>query len=149
MDPTRSSGVSLASRAVYPYMKVQGSGKIVNIASGVPFKGTPIFAHYTTSKGAVLALTRVLARSVGKDGICVNTLAPGAIETELVAKMHDEETRRAYLQAIPARRYGTPEEVAVAAVFLAMPEASYINGIVMTIDGGFISSGVLKNEKSS
>ena len=70
-------GVWLAARAVYPYMKEQGSGKIVNIASGVPFKGIPVYVHYTVSKGAVVALTRTLARGTGKDGICVNAVAPG------------------------------------------------------------------------
>ena len=80
-------GPWLAARAVYPFMKARGAGKIINIASGAPFKGNPLFSHYSVSKGAVLALTRVLARSMGKDGICVNTVAPGFTHTDFHERM--------------------------------------------------------------
>ena len=70
----------------------------------------------------------------------------GAIETELVSRMHDAETREAYCSRIPTNRYGTPEEVAVTAVFLVSEEAGYINGVVMPVDGGFMGGGVIKRQ---
>ncbi len=132
-------GVWLASKAVYPYMKVQGSGKIVNIASGVPFKGTPIFAHYTVSKGAVMTLTRVLARSMGKDGICVNTLAPGLTRSESLAELHlarldRDDAIEIQLRAIPRSEY--PEDLVGALVFLLSGAADFITGQTLLVDGG-------------
>ena len=132
-------GAWLASKAVYPYMKAQGSGKIVNIASGVPFKGTPIFAHYTVSKGAVMTLTRVLARSVGKDGICVNTLAPGLTRSESLADAHGERLDRddaieIQLRAIPRSEY--PEDLVGALTFLLSESADFITGQTLLVDGG-------------
>lgn len=76
----------------------------------------------------------------------MNALAPGAIETALVRKMHDAETRRAYLAGIPMDRYGTPEEVAAAAVYLALPQSSYITGVTLPVDGGFDAAGVIKRD---
>lgn len=132
-------GVWLASKAVYPYMKVQGSGKIVNVASGVPFKGTPIFAHYTVSKGAVMTLTRVLARSMGKDGICVNTLAPGLTRSESLAESHlarldRDDAVEIQLRAIPRSEY--PEDLVGALVFLLSGAADFITGQTLLVDGG-------------
>ena len=132
-------GVWLASKAVYPYMKAQGAGKIVNIASGVPFKGTPIFAHYTVSKGAVMTLTRVLARSMGKDGICVNTLAPGLTRSESLAELHQERLDRddaieIQMRAIP--RSERPEDLVGALVFLLSEAADFITGQTLLVDGG-------------
>jgi NAD(P)-dependent dehydrogenase (short-subunit alcohol dehydrogenase family) len=91
-------------------------------------------------------LTRVLAVELATCGVTANALAPGAIETDLVAKMHSETTRRVYRRAIPADRYGTPEEVAAAAVFLASPAAAYVNGHVLAVDGGFLAAGVLHKD---
>ena len=91
-------------------------------------------------------LSRVLAVELATCGVTVNALAPGAIETDLVARMHSETTRRVYRRAIPADRYGTPGEVAAAAVFLASPAAAYITGHVLAVDGGFLAAGVLHKE---
>ena len=77
-------------------------------------------------------------------GITVNALAPGAIETELVSTMHDAETRESYCARIPVNRYGSPKEVAATAAFLVCEESSYLNGVVLPIDGGFMSGGVIK-----
>ena len=85
-----------------------------------------------------------MAVELAELGITVNALAPGAIETELVSRMHDAETREAYCSRIPVNRYGTPEEVAATAVFLVSEEAGYINGVVMPVDGGFMGGGVIK-----
>ena len=90
------------------------------------------------------AITRVMAVELAELGITVNALAPGAIETELVSRMHDAETREAYCSRIPTNRYGSPTEVAATAVFLVSEEAGYINGVIMPIDGGFMAGGVIK-----
>ena len=89
-----------------------------------------------------------MAVELAELGITVNALAPGAIETELVSRMHDQETRESYLSRIPANRYGTPEEVAATAAFLVSEEAGYINGVVMPIDGGFMGGGVIKRRSN-
>ena len=133
-------GVWLASRAVYPHMKEQGSGKIINITSGVPFKGTPVFAHYTVSKGAVITLTRVLARSMGKDGICVNAVGPGLTRSESLAAargdelMEADEKLQVATRAIP--RGQVPEDITGAIVFFLSDEADFITGQTLVVDGG-------------
>jgi NAD(P)-dependent dehydrogenase (short-subunit alcohol dehydrogenase family) len=132
-------GVWLASKAVYPYMKGQGSGKIINIASGVPFKGNPVFAHYTVSKGAVITLTRVLARSMGKDGICVNAVAPGLTRSESLAEARGElldrdEEWQIKSRAIP--RGELPEDLVGAIVFFLSDAANFISGQTLLVDGG-------------
>ncbi len=132
-------GVWLASKAVYPTMKGQGSGKIINIASGVPFKGNPVFAHYTVSKGAVISLTRVLARSMGKDGICVNAVAPGLTRSESLAEARGElldqdEEWQIKSRAIP--RGELPEDLVGAIVFFLSDAANFISGQTLLVDGG-------------
>jgi NAD(P)-dependent dehydrogenase (short-subunit alcohol dehydrogenase family) len=132
-------GVWLASKAVYPVMKGQGSGKIINIASGVPFKGNPVFAHYTVSKGAVITLTRVLARSMGKDGICVNAVAPGLTRSESLAEargelMDQDEEGQIKSRSIP--RGELPEDLVGAIVFFLSEAANFISGQTLLVDGG-------------
>jgi NAD(P)-dependent dehydrogenase (short-subunit alcohol dehydrogenase family) len=84
-----------------------------------------------------------MAVELAEHGITVNALAPGAIETELVARMHSPETRTIYRAAIPMDRYGAPEEVAHAAAFLASEEAGYITGEILSVDGGFLAAGLM------
>ena len=139
------TGTFLVMQAAARVMVTNKYGRIVSMASTAGVRGGTGRAAYGASKGGVIALTQVMALELATTGITVNTLAPGAIETELVRKMHDAETRRAYLQGIPMDRYGTPEEVAAAAVYLALPESRYITGVTLPIDGGFASSGVIKN----
>ena len=133
-------GVWLASRAVYPHMKEQGSGKIINITSGVPFNGTPVFAHYTVSKGAVITLTRVLARSMGQDGICVNAVGPGLTRSESLAAARGDELMDAdekfqiASRAIP--RGQVPEDIVGAIVFFLSDGANFITGQTLVVDGG-------------
>ncbi len=132
-------GVWLASRAVYPYMKEQGSGKIVNIASGVPFKGVPVYVHYTVSKGAVVALTRVLARGTGKDGICVNAVAPGLTRSESLLAVRgglvdEDDVPQIQSRAIPRSQY--PEDIVGAVMFFLSDAASFITGQTLLVDGG-------------
>ena len=128
----------LASRAVVPVMRERGGGKIVNISSGTPFRGVPFLLHYVTSKGAIVALTRALAKELGKDSIHVNCVAPGFTMSDGV-KAHPEVVEKLRDVSVAARtiqRDQVPEDVVGAVVFLCTPAADFITGQTMVIDGG-------------
>jgi NAD(P)-dependent dehydrogenase (short-subunit alcohol dehydrogenase family) len=128
----------LTCRAVVPVMRQQGGGKIVNISSGTPFRGVPFLLHYVTSKGAIVALTRALAKELGKDGIHVNCVAPGFTMSDGV-KEHPEVVETLRDVSVAARtiqRDQVPEDVVGAVVFLCTPAADFITGQTMVIDGG-------------
>jgi NAD(P)-dependent dehydrogenase (short-subunit alcohol dehydrogenase family) len=128
----------LTCRAVVPAMREHGGGKIVNISSGTPFRGVPFLLHYVTSKGAIVALTRALARELGKDSIHVNCVAPGFTMSEGV-KAHPEvieQLRDVSVAARTIQRDQVPEDVVGAVVFLCGPGSAFITGQTMVIDGG-------------
>ena len=128
----------LTCRAVVPVMREQGGGKIVNISSGTPFRGVPFLLHYVTSKGAIVALTRALAKEVGKDSIHVNCVAPGFTMSDGV-KSHPEVIEKLRDVSVASRtlqRDQVPEDVVGAVVFLCTPAAGFITGQTMVIDGG-------------
>ena len=128
----------LTCRAIVPVMREHGGGKIVNISSGTPFRGVPFLLHYVTSKGAIVALTRSLAKEVGKDSIHVNCVAPGFTMSEGV-KSHPEVIEALRDVSVAARtiqRDQVPEDVVGAVVFLCTPAADFITGQTMVIDGG-------------
>jgi NAD(P)-dependent dehydrogenase (short-subunit alcohol dehydrogenase family) len=128
----------LTCRAVVPVMREQGGGKIVNISSGTPFRGVPFLLHYVTSKGAIVALTRALAKELGKDSIHVNCVAPGFTMSDGV-KSHPEVVEALRDVSIAARtiqRDQVPEDVVGAVVFLCSTAADFITGQTMVIDGG-------------
>ena len=128
----------LTCRAVVPVMREHGGGKIVNISSGTPFRGVPFLLHYVTSKGAIVAFTRSLAKEVGGDGIHVNCVAPGFTMSEGV-KSHPEvieALRDVSVAARTIKRDQVPEDVVGAVVFLCTPAADFITGQTMVIDGG-------------
>ena len=138
------TGTFLCARGAARIMAGQGYGRIVLMGSAAGERGGTGRTAYGATKGGVHALTRVLAVELAELGITVNAMSPGAIETELVKKMHDNETREADRSRIPANRYGTPDEVAAAALFLLSRDAGYVSGAVLPIDGGFAGSGVIK-----
>jgi NAD(P)-dependent dehydrogenase (short-subunit alcohol dehydrogenase family) len=128
----------LTCRAVVPVMRERGGGKIVNISSGTPFRGVPFLLHYVTSKGAIVALTRALAKELGNDSIQVNCVAPGFTMSDGV-KAHPEvieKLRDASVAARTIQRDQVPEDVVGAVVFLCTPAADFITGQTMVIDGG-------------
>jgi NAD(P)-dependent dehydrogenase (short-subunit alcohol dehydrogenase family) len=128
----------LTCRAAVPVMRGQGGGKIVNISSGTPFRGVPFLLHYVTSKGAIVALTRALAKELGRDNIHVNCVAPGFTLSEGVKANPEvvEKLRDASIAARTIQRDQVPEDVVGAAVFLCTPAADFITGQTMVIDGG-------------
>ena len=128
----------LTCRAVVPVMREQGGGKIVNISSGTPFRGVPFLLHYVTSKGAIVALTRALAKELGNDSIHVNCVAPGFTMSDGV-KSHPEVVEKLRDVSVASRtiqRDQVPEDVVGAVVFLCTPAADFITGQTMVIDGG-------------
>lgn len=131
-------GTYYCSREAAKIMKTQGWGRIINISSVAGKIGDIASApSYGPSKAAVNALTKSLARELAPFGITVNAVAPHAIETEMTAEW-TEDKRRAMISQIPLGRMGKPEEVAAAVVFLASPEASFITGEILDVNGGYL-----------
>jgi NAD(P)-dependent dehydrogenase (short-subunit alcohol dehydrogenase family) len=128
----------LTSRAVVPAMRRQGGGKIVNISSGTPFRGVPFLLHYVTSKGAIVAFTRSLAKELGKDAIHVNCVAPGFTMSDGVMSHPEvvEQLRDVSVAARTIQRDQVPEDVVGAVVFLCTPAADFVTGQTIVIDGG-------------
>ena len=139
------TGSFLMMQAAGREMVSRGYGRVVAMSSIAGVRGGTGRTAYGASKGGVAAMMRVMSMEWAKSGVTVNSLSPGGIETALVKRMHDDETRRAYLSGIPMGRYGTPEEVAAAAVYLALPQSAYITGVNLAVDGGFEAAGVIKN----
>src|SRR5438132_9935847 len=134
------SGASmfLTRRAVLPAMRERGGGRIVNISSGTPFRGVPFLLHYVTSKGAIVAFTRALAKEIGKDNVHVNCVAPGftmsagvVANPEVIEKLRDVSVAARTIQ-----RDQVPEDVVGAVVFLAGRESDFVTGQTIVIDGG-------------
>ena len=138
------TGTFLCCRAAARAMINNKWGRIITLASTAGIRGGFNRGAYGAAKGGVISLTKVMAVELACYGITVNSIAPGAVETEMVRKMHTSETRRIYTNAIPADRYGTPKEIAAAALFLASKQASYVNGHVLAVDGGFLGAGLIK-----
>ena len=132
---TNLDAVFHGCQAVLPTMISQRTGRIVNVASLSALAAPPGQTNYAAAKAGVIALSQSLAKEVARIGITVNAVCPGYIETESLATL-DEEARKSALGKVPMRRFGKPGEVAAAVRFLACPEAGYITGSVLKVDGG-------------
>src|SRR5574341_342811 len=129
-------GLFLCARAVFPAMKAQGKGKIINISSGTFFKGIPFSLHYTTSKGGVVGFTRSLAHELGDYGIRVNAIAPGFTESGENMKNIIPELANAQVQARMIKRPQVPEDLVGTCVFLASDDSDFMTGQTILVDGG-------------
>ncbi len=137
------TGAMLCSQAALRRMIPAGYGRVVNITSISGQRGSSGRTAYGASKAALELMTKVMAVELGPHGITANAVAPGAVETEMAAALHDAETRRLFMDRTPAGRYATPAEVAAVCVFLASEAAAYVNGQAITVDGGLTTAGIV------
>ncbi len=136
---TNLNSVFQISQLCAKSMLAKGHGRIINIASLLSFQGGINVPAYTASKHAVAGVTKALANEWGAKGVTVNAIAPGYISTDNTqALRNDPDRNTSILARIPIGRWGTPEDLAAVAVFLASPAASYINGEIITVDGGWM-----------
>ena len=123
-------------RACLPYLRRDGQGRIVNVASTEGLGATAFLSPYTASKHGVIGLTRSLAVELGPTGVTVNCICPGPIHTGMTAAIPDEAKAKFARRRVPMRRYADPEEVAHMTLSLVLPAASFVTGAVLTVDGG-------------
>jgi NAD(P)-dependent dehydrogenase (short-subunit alcohol dehydrogenase family) len=128
----------LMCRSVVPVMRANGGGKIVNISSGTPFRGVPFLLHYVTSKGAIVAFTRALAKEVGRDGVLVNCVAPGFTMSAGVEEHPEviDALREVSVSSRTIQRDQVPEDVVGAVVYLSGASSAFVTGQTIVIDGG-------------
>ena len=139
---TNLDGAFLCTQAFAPLMIRGVGGAIVNIASISGLRASTLRVAYGSSKAALIHLTKQFAVELGTQGVRVNAIAPGPVETEMAKLVHSVAIRQDYHDVIPLNRYGTTEEMAQTIGFLCSPAASYINGQVLAVDGGFEAAGV-------
>ncbi len=131
-------GIFLCCKAVFPFMKQQEKGKIINISSGVAFSGLPRILHYTTSKGGVVSLTRGLAKELGDFNIKVNAVAPGMVWTPANQNIVSEELVKEVIDKQAIHRVIQPEDVAGAVIFFSSEDSDLITGQTLLVNGGEI-----------
>ena len=134
---TNLKGAFNFTQAVMRPMIKQRSGRIINISSIAGLTGNAGQANYSASKAGLIGLTKTLARELASRGITVNAVAPGLIETDMTTVLSDE-IRQSILQKVPLGKLGEPDDIAAAVAYLASPEAKYITGQVLTVDGGMV-----------
>lgn len=134
IDANLAGAYRVAKRAT-PAMLRARSGRMIFVSSVVAFVGAPGQANYAASKAGLVGLARAIARELGSRGITANVIAPGFVETDMTAAMTDAR-RKEVLDGVPLKRYGTAEEIAGAALYLASEHAGYVTGAVLPIDGG-------------
>ncbi len=139
---TNLDGAFICTQACAPVMLQTGGGAVVNIASISGLRASTLRVAYGTSKAALIHLTKQQAAELGTQGIRVNAVAPGPVDTDMAKPVHSAAIRADYHDVIPLNRYGLVEEIASAVGFLCSPEASYVNGQVLAVDGGFDATGI-------
>jgi 2-deoxy-D-gluconate 3-dehydrogenase len=140
---TNLGGAMFCAQAVHPHMKAAGRGKIVNIGSMYSVFGAPTVAAYSASKGGLVALTRSLACAWAPDNIQVNAILPGWLDTDLTRRARKEVDglHEFVLSRTPAGRWGEPDDMAGAVVFLSSPAADFVTGTTLSVDGGYSARG--------
>jgi 2-deoxy-D-gluconate 3-dehydrogenase len=140
---TNLTGAFLCARAAYPHMKQAGAGKIINIGSMMSIFGSGVLPAYAASKGGIVQLTKSLACGWAQDNIQVNAVLPGWIDTDLTrgARQYNPALNDYVLGRTPAKRWGTIDDMAGIAVFLASPASDFITGAAIPVDGGYSSLG--------
>ncbi|MCJ2012020.1 SDR family NAD(P)-dependent oxidoreductase [Methylobacterium sp. J-076] len=136
------SGPFLCTQAAAPLMAAGGGGAVVNITSISGLRASTLRVAYGTSKAGLAQLTKQLAIELAQDGIRVNAVAPGPVDTAMAKAVHSPEIRAAYHDAVPLARYGLETELAEVIVFLCSARASYVTGQVIAVDGGFEATGI-------
>jgi NAD(P)-dependent dehydrogenase (short-subunit alcohol dehydrogenase family) len=139
MISTNLTGPFLCARAVVSYMKRAGKGRVINVASIASFVGRPDRVAYVSAKSGLLGMTRAMAIDLGPMGITVNAIAPGSINSPMNAA-HAKDSDNDWGKETPMGRWGVAEDIANAAVFLALDESSYITGADIKVDGGWVST---------
>jgi len=138
------TGSFIVARAAARHWLANGlSGAIVNVTSVSGMTGNKGRSAYGASKGGQNLLTLVMANELGASGIRVNAVAPGPVDTPLTRTVHTEDVRRQWIERVPQRRYGSTAEIAKAIAFLISDEASYVNGQILAVDGGFVHAGLM------
>jgi 3-oxoacyl-[acyl-carrier protein] reductase len=135
------TGTFLVTRAAVPAMKERGSGSIIHVASTAGQRGEARHSHYAATKGAVIAFTKSLAAELAADGIRVNCVAPGWVESDMTRETLEGPQRHSVLSTIPLGRAGRPEEIAAAVLFLASDLSSYVQGEILNVNGGSVLCG--------
>lgn len=133
-------GTVLGMREVLPLMVEQQAGKIINISTGATLFGVPFLASYTASKGGIDAITRQAAVQFGEHNVQVNAICPGIVETGMLKTEEAKKALATTLTKIPMRRIAQPEDLAAVISFLAGPDADYVTGVVVPVDGGMAAS---------
>jgi 2-deoxy-D-gluconate 3-dehydrogenase len=140
---TNLTSAFLCSQAAYPHMVSVGGGKIINIGSMMSIFGMPYATPYAASKGGIMQMTRAMATAWAKDNIQINTVLPGWVDTDLTRSARQEVPglHEKVLARTPAQRWGTPDDFAGIAVFLAAPASNFITGVAIPVDGGYSIQG--------
>ncbi|MBX2884611.1 MAG: SDR family oxidoreductase [Granulosicoccus sp.] len=139
---TNLNGAFYCSQSCLPQLLASGDGSIVNITSISGLRGSTLRTAYGTSKAALAHLTVQMAAELGNQGVRVNAVAPGPVDTAMAKKVHSAAIREDYHKAIPLNRYGSEEEIANVVAFLCSSDSSYVNGQQIAVDGGFGSTGI-------